>query len=48
MEAKIRTLLADLPAYRDGIRGLYARRSAEWEGRLADLETILQEFEGQD
>jgi hypothetical protein len=46
VEAKIRTLLADLPAYRDGIRGLYARRAAEWEGRLADLETILQEFEG--
>lgn len=46
VEAKIRILLADLPAYRDGIRGLYARRSAEWEGRLAELETILREFEG--
>lgn len=46
VEAKIRTLLADLPAYRDGIRGFYARRSAEWEGKLADLESILREFEG--
>jgi hypothetical protein len=45
VEAKIRMLMADLPAYGDGISGLYARRSAEWEGRLAELETILREFE---
>jgi hypothetical protein len=45
VEAKIRMLIADLPAFRDGIRGLYARRSAEWEGRLAELEAILGEFE---
>lgn len=45
VEAKIRILMADLTAYGDGIRGLYARRSTEWEGRLADLEDILRELE---
>lgn len=45
VEAKIRMLLADLPAYVDGIRGFYARRSVEWEGRLGELENVLQGLE---
>lgn len=45
VEAGIRALMADLPGYREGIRRLYARRSAEWEGKLAELETILEGFE---
>ncbi len=41
LEARIRELLADLPAYRAAIRAWHARRAGEWDGRLAALEGEL-------
>lgn len=41
LEARIRELLADLPAYRAAIRAWHARRADEWDGRLAALEGEL-------
>jgi hypothetical protein len=41
LENRFRRMMADLPALEEGIRELFARRSVEWEGRLADLEALL-------
>ena len=45
LEARIRGLLGDLPAYREGILDLRTRREAEWEARLAELEGSLAALE---
>ncbi|MDB5103906.1 MAG: hypothetical protein JWP91_1595 [Fibrobacteres bacterium] len=41
LEARLRGLGADLPRLREGVRSLFARRSAEWDASLAELETRL-------
>ncbi|MDB5047975.1 MAG: hypothetical protein JWO30_1046 [Fibrobacteres bacterium] len=41
LENQMRRLISDLPGFGQGIRELHARRSAEWDARLKDLEAIL-------
>jgi glycosyltransferase involved in cell wall biosynthesis len=41
LEARIREILAGLPAYRTAIRAWHARRDAEWRERLSSLEGVL-------
>jgi glycosyltransferase involved in cell wall biosynthesis len=41
LEARIRELMAGLPAYRSAIRAWHARRESEWQGRLSALQTEL-------
>jgi glycosyltransferase involved in cell wall biosynthesis len=41
LEARIRELLQDLPAYRAAIRAWLSRRQSEEDGRLAALEGVL-------
>lgn len=41
LEARIRALIADLPAYRSAIRAWRARRESEWRERFAALASAL-------
>lgn len=47
LEHQIRNLITALPAYREGIKAWHARKSAEWDGRLAALEGVLAGMESE-